>query len=243
MHKSFKLCRVEISAWHSRLAGDSADDNFRGSPRKPRAVARVSEWTACLCSGPQSVILFDHFCFLFLKKKKIIIGRLRLKENLNQYNILWRGKLSHYHLIVTVLRVYCAWPHRWKALCVSEVRAPLWTEAIIQISGEASPYWTEMHISSAAFIMSNEQKPKLLQCEQFVVIQCFITLRARCPHFHLVSSTFKWISISIMLLVSAHDAIIVNSMSFIISKFTLFPHKPNIPQTHQSISKPIQLSV
>lgn len=97
--------------------------------------------------------------------------------------------------------------------------------------------------SSAVFIISNEQKPKLLQCEQFVVIQCFITLPALCPHFHLVSSTFKWISISIMLLVSAHDAIIVNSMSLIISKFTLFPHKPNIPQTHQSISKPIQLSV
>lgn len=57
MHKSFRLCRAEISAWHSlRLFGDSTHDNFHGSPRKAHAVADVLKWTAALLKPKTFVI-------------------------------------------------------------------------------------------------------------------------------------------------------------------------------------------
>lgn len=46
MHKSFRLCCVEISAWHSlRLFGDSTGDNLHGSPRNTHAITDVLKWT------------------------------------------------------------------------------------------------------------------------------------------------------------------------------------------------------
>lgn len=46
MHKSFRLCCVEISAWHSlRLFGDSTGDNLHGSPWNAHAITDVLKWT------------------------------------------------------------------------------------------------------------------------------------------------------------------------------------------------------
>lgn len=49
MHKSFRLCRVEISVWHSLHC--STDENFHGSLQKTRVTGDVLKW-----SNLQSII-------------------------------------------------------------------------------------------------------------------------------------------------------------------------------------------
>lgn len=56
MHKSFRLCCVEISAWHSlRLFGDSTGDNLHGS--RWNATTDVLKWTTVVSFKLKALVI------------------------------------------------------------------------------------------------------------------------------------------------------------------------------------------
>lgn len=73
MHKSFRLCRVEIPGWHSRrLFGGSTDEYFRG---KARATTDVLKRTVLLFkpetfSIARTITVNDINVFMHVAEKK-----------------------------------------------------------------------------------------------------------------------------------------------------------------------------